>query len=226
MKSTASLAALAFAFALSGCGGGQADKAELDTMDERLGGKTGADPALTQALEDQIMVDPTLSQQSNEHSVRPPDTPLQAPIPPDVLADAANANPSETLGARAAEQAGAAKARFVGCQLDVAYSVQFSNRLPADLPLYPKAQVQEAAGSDTPGCQLRAVTFTAAAAPRALADYYLILGKRAGYDAHIGTVTDGTMVSGVRAGDGAAFYVTLQPAGSGTSADLVSNRGR
>lgn len=226
MKLNAPLAALALILALSGCGGAQPDKAELDTLDERLGGKTGADPALSQALEDQIMVDPTLSQQSNEHSIRPPNAPLQAPIPPDALADAANANPGETLGARAAEQAGAAKDRFVGCELDVAYSVQFSNRLPADLPLYPKAQVQEAAGSDTPGCQLRAVTFTAAAAPKTLADYYMILGKRGGFDARVGIVADGTMVSGVRASDGAAFYVTLQSAGNGTSADLVSNRGR
>jgi hypothetical protein len=225
MRHIPAYAVLALLGALSACGG-QSDKKDLDTMDARLGGKAGADPVLSQALEDQIMVDPSLSQQSNEHSVRPPNAPLQAPIPPDPIADAANNNPGETLGARAAEQAGAAKARFDGCELDVSYSVQFANRLPADLPLYPKAQVQEAAGSDAAGCQLRAVTFTAAAAPRALADYYLILGKRAGYDAKAGAVADGTMVSGVRAGDGAAFYVTLQPAGAGTTADIVSNRGR
>ncbi len=217
---------LGLVLGLAACGDKKPDKADIDNMDARLGGKPGADPALTQALEDQIMVDPQLTQQSNEHSVRPPDEPFQAPIPPDARAQADTANPGQTLGARAAEQANAAKALFTGCVLDVAYSPQYANRLPAELPLYPQARVSEAAGSDTPGCQLRAVTYASAAAPRALTDYYLTLAKRGGYAAHTGSEDGGVLVSGTRAGDGSAFYVILKPAGTGTSADLVTNRGR
>ena len=218
--------ALALAATVAGCGSSGDKKDDLNAVDARLGGKGKADPALTQALEDQIMVDPNLTQQSNEHSIRPPDEPFQTPIPPDAQPVAPAGAPGDTLGARASEQANAAKAQFTGCALDVSYAPQYANRLPAELPLYPQAQVSEAAGSDSPSCQLRAVTYASVAPPRALTDYYLTLAKRGGYAAHTGQEAGGTLVSGVRARDGAAFYVTLSPAGTGTSADLVSNRGR
>ena len=40
-----------------------------------------ADPALTSTLEDQILVDPALAQQSNNNTVRPSETPTQAQYP-------------------------------------------------------------------------------------------------------------------------------------------------
>jgi hypothetical protein len=58
-----------------------------------------------------------------------------------------------------------------------------------------------------------------------MVDFYLTLAKNAGYQAHASNDASGIMVSGVRASDGGAFYVVLQPSGVGTSADLVSNRG-
>jgi hypothetical protein len=211
-------------FALAGCGGN--DKAALDKLDSKLGSaKANADPALTAALEDQIMVDPSLTQQSNEDSVRPADQPYQAPIPVDPESTSMSAKPGQTLGALAAEQAQLSKTNFNGCSLDVQYSVGWSNRLPVELPLYPKARVSEAAGSDNGGCKLRAVTYTSAAPPRAMVDFYLTLAKNAGYQAHASNDATGMMVSGVRASDGGAFYVVLQPSGVGTSADIVSNRG-
>ncbi len=226
MRRSLFIASCVSVLCLSACGGGAADKAETENLDARLGGKPGADPALTQALEDQIMVDPQLTQQSNEHSVRPPDEPFQAAVPPDAALGPAATNPGQTLGVRAAEQANAAKASFTGCVLDVAYSPNFANRLPADLPLYPQARVSEAAGSDTSGCQLRAITYSAAVPPKALTDYYLTLAKRGGYAPQTGTEDGGVLVSGTRAGDGSAFYVILKAAGAGTTADLVTNRGR
>jgi hypothetical protein len=209
------------ALALSACGG--TDKADLDKLDSKLGGKVNADPTLTAALEDQIMVDPALTQQANEDTIRPTNEPYQAPMPIETAASPA-APPAQTLGSLAAEQAQISKTQFNGCSLDVQYSIDWANRLSPELPLYPQASVSEAAGSDKGACRLRAVTFSAAAAPRAMVDYYLALAKRAGFMAHNSAEGQGNMVSGTRA-DGAAFYITFQPSGAGTTADLVSNRG-
>ena len=66
-------AALAGLFALAACGGG--DRNNLAEMDNSLIGN-GADPALTSALEDQILVDPNLVQQAHPNTARPPETPV------------------------------------------------------------------------------------------------------------------------------------------------------
>lgn len=211
----------ALSLAVAACGGAKDERSELDKLDSKLGGKGNADPALTAALEGQIMVDPGLAGQSNDDSVRPPNAPYSAPIPPGEPAAS-----GQTLGTLAARQAQAAKDKFNGCSLDVAYSIQWANRLPVELPLYPRAQVSEAAGSDHQGCNLRAVSYTAPVPPVSLAGYYIALAKRGGFRAANNSDGQGIMVSGWRPSDGAAFYVILQPEGTGTSADLVSNRGR
>src|SRR6478672_1934495 len=73
-------AALAGLLALAACGSG--DQNNLAEMDNSLIGN-GADPALTSALEDQILVDPNLTQQSHPNQARPPATPVQAQYPAD-----------------------------------------------------------------------------------------------------------------------------------------------
>ncbi len=238
---------------LSACGK-DATKEEAAQLDDTLLGKgKTSDPALTSALEDQIMVDPSLASQSNAHAVRSADQPLQAPIPTE--ASGGPAPPSaKTLGQRVAENApppapatappkpavatapratpvavqGKAqitRASFDGCGLNVSYSMAWSARMPADLPLYPQAKVTEAAGSDMGSCRLRAVTFSSAAAPRSLIDYYLTTARNAGYQADLSTSNGEQMVAGSRA-DGAAFYIIISPrASGGTTADLVANRG-
>lgn len=213
---------------LAACGGGE-DKVSLNQLDSKLGGKGEVDPALTAALEDQIMVDPSLSGQANEDSIRPPSEPNQAPIPADRDAPETGsaATASQTLGSLAVEQAsGDNKARFTGCSLDVQYSAEWANRLPTDVPLYPQARVSEAGGSDNANCKLRAVTFGTSAAPRAMVDFYATIAKRGSFAVGQKTAGSETTVSGTRASDGAAFYAIIQPNGSGSSVDLVSNRGR
>src|SRR5690349_2323343 len=71
-------AALAGAFALAACNGG--DGNNLTELDNELLGN-GTDPALTSALNDQILTDPTLAQQSNRNAARPADGPVQAQYP-------------------------------------------------------------------------------------------------------------------------------------------------
>jgi hypothetical protein len=217
------MATLSVALLLAGCGDKASDKAELDKIDAKLGGKTGADPALSVALEEPIMVDPNLASQSNEDSIRPPAQPFQAPIPIDPNAPD-GAGSGQTLGSLAEQQARLSKDKFNGCMLDVKYSMDFANRLPTDLPLYPRARVVEAAGSDTASCRLRAVTYSSSAAPKAMIDYYLTIARRAGFTASHSSEGNEDLVSGTR--DGAAFYAIIQPAGAGSSVDLVANNGR
>jgi len=73
-------AAIAGLLALAACGSGNDNN--LAEMDNSLIGN-GADPALTSALEDQILVDPNLVQQTHPNSARPPETPVQAQYPAD-----------------------------------------------------------------------------------------------------------------------------------------------
>lgn len=214
----------ALSLAISACGGARDDKAELDKLDSKLGGKGNIDPALTAALEDQIMVDPQLASKSNDDSIRPPNEPYSAPVPP---GEGASGRPAgQTLGTIAAQQAQLAKDKFNGCSLDVAYSIQWANRLPVELPLYPKARVNEAAGSDYQGCGLRVASYTAPVPPRSVAGYYVVLAKRSGYRESVNKEGQGLMVSGWRPSDGAAFYALLKTDGTGTNVDLVTNRGR
>ena len=214
--------AIATCLALAACGGG--NDAALNDLDARLG-KNDSDPALTMPLQDQIMVDPTLSQQANEDAVRPAERPVQSPIPPGE-GGPSGGNPAQTLGALAVEQARVAKDRFNGCQLDVEYSAQWAARLPGDLPLYPKSRVVEAAGSNNGSCGLRAVTAIAPAAPNAVVKHYSDTASRAGFRASTTRDGDHMMVSGWRPSDGAAFYAIVRADAGGTATDFVSNRGQ
>ncbi len=212
-------------FGLAACGG---DKAQLDAMDDKLTAKSDADPALTAALEDQIMVDPSLSGQANDRSIKPPSEPMQTPIPQTALPAQPLPKPTapvQTLGGLAAQQAGISRDSFNGCALDVQYSMDFAAKLPADIPLYPQSQVIEAAGSNDNGCHLRALTITAAAPIKAVARHFANVATKAGYRVTSKAEPDGAVISGKRAADGGAFYVILNPVAGGTTADLVINNG-
>ena len=85
------LIALPLALALVACDGanGSLADANVDTLDQELaraGSGNGSDPALMGALQDQIMVDPTLTAQANRDSVSPPAQPYSAAIPQEGVA--------------------------------------------------------------------------------------------------------------------------------------------
>lgn len=214
---------------------------DLDALDRELtaaNGPAAADPAVRQALHDQIMVDPGLSQQSNANAVRPPSRPDWGAVPPDLPrpdpVNAASLRPAPaargdcpkckvkaqayTLGALAAAQPAGR-----GCAA-ITYSAGWANRLPADLPLYPDARVSEAAGNATGACRLRAVSFASSAAANKLIDWYYTRASAAGYTAE--RQGEGTMqvLGGTRGGDAFVVYVTPRP-GGGTDVDLVTNAG-
>jgi hypothetical protein len=220
---------------------------DLAQLDRELAAANTADPArdpaLTAALQDQIMVDPRLTQQSNANAIRPPnrpDTGAVAPIdiaakpdgpaPPGLTpAPAAKGDCPEcrartgalTLGALAERQP---DRRTADCAARVAYSATWANRLPAAAPLYPDARVVEAAGVDDATCTLRVVTFRSSAPLARLAAWYYTRGRQAGYAAE--HRADGALhvVGGTKGAAAYLAYLRERP-GGGTDVDLIANGG-
>ena len=235
---------------LTACGRDPApanDAQAIAVLDAELTGNaqsSAGDPALTAALRDQIMVDPTLVEQANDDAIRPPTVPVSGAVPPDGIAvaaqaaaekDAVRAAPAPsgacpqciaarralTLGALAEAQGGRAGA----CAARVAYSAAWANRLPAGVPLYPDARIAEAAGADGNGCALRIVSFASRATVQRMLDWYYTKVSAAGYA--LGHQADGAdHVLGGRSAAGGAFLAVVRArADGGSEVDLMVDAG-
>ena len=227
--------------ALASCGGASRDKS-LDSLNADML-DTGGNAAVTAALNDQIMVDPSLASQSNADAIRPPHQPYSAPVPPDDIAkrpppadgdkllrapaavaaqgctQCRAADDSTTLGALAGQQDG-------GCGASLTYSARWASRLPKGLPLYPGANVLEAAGSEKAPCALRAVSFSTVQPIQYMLDWYYTQLTRGGYTAEHQTDGAQHILGGTRARDDAAYVLYMTPrVDGGTDIDLVANRG-
>ena len=249
------LACFAVPLALAACGTKPAAESNLDSLDAELAGNAtnASDPAMRAALQDQIMVDPALAGQSNADTIRPPQQPYSGAIPPDLVAGGKNdgtvtasgssssggskptpapskdcpqckvKNDLVTLGALASRQA---DRRTAGCARNLHYSTSWAQRLPADLPLYPDARVDEAAGAAANGCALRVVSFSTGASLQAVLDYYYGRATAAGYSAEHQADDGQHVLGGTRGRDGAAYVIYLETRGDGrTEVDLVANNG-
>ncbi|HEX9932524.1 MAG TPA: hypothetical protein VGB08_06730, partial [Allosphingosinicella sp.] len=145
------LTAFSATLALAACGqGSEANDIALND----------ADPALTSALEDQILTDPNLAQQANRHNVRPPELPIRAEYP------AAGGPPPARRASAEHPSAGAAPLSNRSCGVggrgpasSFQYGMEWAERLPAAFPPYPGGRVTEAAGQDSGECRVRVVTF-------------------------------------------------------------------
>lgn len=222
---------------LAACAKPPAAEQDLDSLDKELTAAVAGnqrDPALTAALHDQIMVDPALAQTANANVVRPPSRPDPLAIPVDPTAGradtvrAADLKPTPaargdcptcrkvagalTLGELAARQGPPGAA---GCAQAVTYSAGWSNRLPADVPLYPDARVREAAGNDA--CGLRIVSFASSAPIGRVLDWYHARVTRAGYSAEHQADGDEHILGGTR---GANAYLVRATAGRGGGTDV------
>ena len=211
-------AALAGLMVLAACtGGGDNNLAAIDN--ELIA--NGADPALTSALEDQILVDPNLTQQANPNTVRPPETPMQAQYP-------ADARPGQggTRVQRAAAAAGrpAAPPSASACGAAFAYGPEWAGRMPAAFPAYPGGRVTEAAGNDHGDCRMRVVTFTTRDPHNRVLEYYRSLAARSGYSAEH-QVRGADQVLGGTRGE-SAFYLIVTPVRAGSEVALIVNNGR
>jgi hypothetical protein len=226
-------------FALAAC-------ARADDSDQAADAN-GVDPALASALQDQIMVDPALGQQSNGDAVRPPTQPASGGVPDDgvaanpVAADGelmkapapvpadkdcagcAAGREAVTLGGLAQRQK---DTRTSGCAAQLQYSAAWANRLPSDMPLYPKARVTEAAGADGGKCALRVVSFSAPVTVQGMLDWYYTRATKAGYTSEHQVDGDQHILGGTRARDEGAYVLYMTPrADGGTDIDLVANNG-
>ena len=215
-------AAIAGLLALAACGGGSQNN--LSEMDNSLIGN-GADPALTSALEDQILVDPNLVQQTHPNTVRPPETPVQAQYP----AEGGNAAAGGAAGSRvreatAAANGGATQATPGACGVPFSYGNEWASRLPAEFPAYPGARITEAAGNDRGACRVRVVTFTTADPYNRVLEHYRSLAARAGFSAEQ-QVRGGDQVLGGTKGE-AAYYLIVTPIQAGSDVALIVNNGR
>ena len=215
-------AALAGLLALAACNR-SGDENNLSAMDNSLIGNS-ADPALTSALEDQILVDPNLVQQAHPNSARPPETPAQAQYPTD------NSAAGNSAGAAQARQANAGNAGDGGppmasaCGVPFASGGQWANRLPAEFPAYPGGRVTDAAGADRGDCHMRVVTFTTADPANRVLDHYRELATRAGFSIQQQRRGGDQVLGGTR-GE-AAYYLIVTPTQSGSDVALIVNNGR
>lgn len=252
-------AMVALALAVAACGQREGADRNLDALDNELvesgsGSANTRDPAMMAALQDQIMVDPALAQQSNTDTVRPPAQPYSGAVPADDVARPPASAPMSTHGIATSDavkpdpapQAGgcpgcAAKKqsltlgalvsrqpdrRTAACAGAMRYSARWAERLPADLPLYPGARVSEAAGADSATCRVRAVSFSTDASPQTVLDWYYARATGAGYSAEHQADGAEHMLGGTRGGDGGAYAVILTARhGGGTEVDLLANNG-
>jgi hypothetical protein len=221
----------ALALVLSACSGGK-DK-----------GETGndIDPAVSNALEDQIMVDPNLVGQANRFG-RTGSTGSQASVPaagtggPAVSTGKLMKAPTPktggtsgriTLGQLAKEQAGGRRSKSADCDKNFQFSAAWATKMPAAFPLYPDAQVTEAAGNNDEPCRMRLVSFASKAPLQTLVDFYYTQAVRNGFNSEHQLAEGEHILAGARDKDDGAYYLTFNARkDGGTDVDMIVNHGQ
>lgn len=205
---------------------------------------TSDDPAVTGALGDDIMVDPELSGQNGAAMSAGPgsiELPPEQRSPEAIAAarqEAARKSggtlksaPSPTQGdtaslvenaATAAQVAENARAAGTDCTSKVEYSINWTNKLPGALAVYPRGAVQEAAGTDKGGCSLRVVSFVSPVDPEDIVDYYYTQVTKAGYNADYRMEGGDHVLGGGKAGQ--AYLIYARKLDNGLSeVDLIAS---
>ena len=204
--------ALAAALALAGCGVGGADNGQNQAGND-------ADPALTSALEDQILVDPGLAQQSNRNAVRTTETPNQAQYP------AQGGGGNSAAGAGAALAGGGSGDASCTAESQFDRNPAWAQRMPEAFPMLPGAKIVEAAGNNKGNCRARVVTFTTGENWQKVLDWYHTRAVRAGYSSEQ-QVRDGDRILAGTADHGGAFFLIVTPRQQGAEVALIVNNGR
>jgi hypothetical protein len=205
------------------------------------------DPAMADALGEQIMVDPDLVGQNranNAASTGSPDGSLPAADrSPQALA-AARADALKLVGGpgamkkapqarevsgtlpadsvlTAAARAAASPGGKGDCAAQARYTAQWAARLPSTFPVYPRGAVQEAAGTDEGDCALRVVNFTTPVPLSEVLDFYYTRASAAGFSAQHVVDGEDNVVGGAKGSQSFMVYARRLPDG-GTSVDLVT----
>lgn len=129
---------------------------------------------------------------------------------------------STVAQAQTAASVAAALPFAVKCASSLGYSFAWAAKLPAAVPVYPRAHAQEAGGSDAAGCKLRVVNFRTPVAVNDVIDFYHASAARAGLVPQVSKAGKDTVVSG---GKGAlSFAVHARRMADGvTEVDLITN---
>ncbi|ATW03180.1 hypothetical protein [Sphingorhabdus sp. YGSMI21] len=233
-----SAAAFALPLTLAACGSNEASEEELAKLDDNL----TSDPAMNDALEDAILVDPELTDQANRNAIRGANGAADGSVPPGTGEDgraAAKAalggkiqsapkprqmtsdDETLTLGDKAELQE--ARQNKPVCKEKLTYDMAWANRMPPEFAVYPKANVQEAAGK----CDLRVVSFTTATPIKNIVDFYYTKAKQGGYDAEYLLRGSEHVLGGSKPNQDSAYVITLNKrSGGGTVVDIVASNGR
>ncbi len=209
------------------------------------------DPALSQALNEPIMIDGDLNGQNRANSAAA--LPSQdGSLPtidsgPEALAaardealrlvggpgrmqsappaEAASAALPEAAALTASARAAAAPRANADCVERVEYTMRWAARMPAAFPVYPRGAVQEAAGTDANGCSLRVVNFVTPVPLGEVVDFYFTRARSEGFLAEH-TLQDGDdVLAGVKGQASYVVYARRLPSGN-TEVDLVTSGGR
>lgn len=235
MKTAARLAVIGIAgtLLLAGCNSGKKQPTAGET-----------DPALSGALGDQLMVDPEMSGEQGaavapnggQITIPPQDRTPEAiaaakkqaaqlvggMLKPAPAAAQGGANALAQSAATAAQVAAGSNAASADCSAKVQYSNTWAAKLPAEMPVYPRGAVQEAAGIDSQACALRVVNFATPVSVDDVISFYYTRAAAAGYGAE--HKLDGSdHVLGGRKG-GKAYVVYARKLASGlTEVDMVTS---
>ena len=204
---------------LSGCGGGTAE-ANLAQMDNQIAA-ADIDPAVTSAVEDEILVDPALVQQSNPNGVRHPERPLQAPYPVDGQAPAGSGVQQASGQLPSDPEAPIAGA----CGAPFQYGAAWAQRLPAEFPAYPGGRITEAAGNNGGNCRVRVVTFTTPDGFQQVLNWYAGAASRAGFSAEHQVKDGDHVLGGANQRTDGAYYLIVTPRPEGSDVALIVNNG-
>lgn len=163
---------------------------------------TEFDPAVAQALGDQLMVDPDLVGQNEASAALTGGSDQSLPLEiatTEAIRDAkqkalvlAGKNgvlpdlPKPGLLGQSASVSILADevSRVVGpsqCMAGARQSAIWAARLPDALPIYPRGATQDAWGSDASGCAFRAIRFTTPIAQTDVAAFYVAIAHKAGF---------------------------------------------
>lgn len=224
--------------ALAACGGANEPAAKSPE----------ADPALTGALADQIMVDPDLASQNRGNAALSGGGPADGSLPPELRTPeaiaAAKADAERMVGGpmqvvpaagssttgkaeaplSAADMAGNVPGVGAGCPDKVEYSMAWAARMPAALPVYPRGHVNEAAGTDKDGCHLRVVNFVTPVTPTDVMNFYYTRARGAGFAAERKREGGDDVLGGSKGGAAYVVYARVMQNGL-TEVDLVANGG-
>jgi len=136
--------------------------------------------------------------------------------------DEAGADVSAVAKAQTAASVAAALPFAAKCASSLGYSFGWAAKVPATLPVYPRAHTQEAGGSDAAGCKLRVVNFRTPVAASDVIAFYHASAARAGLVPQVSKAGKDKVVSGGKGTLSFAVYARRTADGM-TEVDLITN---